>query len=994
MDEVNPNLPPPATEPKKFFANRKPLIIIGAALFLAGGVFAFSRMQNNQSEPPKQLLADEELRVIAKSPEGVVITDYNTLIRMTFNHPVTAHHAESFVDVIPAIPGQVSQGDNPSEIIFRPQEGFLPGSKVTVRLIAGLPSDNGKKLMQDFFFTFKVRVQGNSISFTKNGFAGKFMSFDASHGTDFNLEIGADVRAPKIKIYKAAPAVLLGNLVYTKANYYDNDPIYPSVYGTYQEKPIDTSKLTVVKELTAFENDDKINFKDTEGLYLFEALDGDTVVAHAWVSLSQIGIHFRQDDKKAYFAAQNLASGEPENGINLAFYTLDDAPKLITRHTLSGIQEYALPYPNRVDLVVAQKGSDVMIVPVTIPNSQAEIRVYRDLDAVNQIFLYTDRPIYRKGDVVKYRGIVRSDSDGIYTNTAPPGTKVYVFSTSYNGNEAIYPIDIATEVKDGGIFSGEFRVPDEASGYFSINASTNRDKKNYFSANFDVAEYIKPEYGINLQIVDKELIRGDKITAEISGVYFDGRSLAGETVKYTVYNRSYYETEKAVYNRSFKLNFWGGMCGGGFGDEYYGETIHTGEIRLDNNGKALIEYDTAKLKSTGNSYEITILAEKTDKNNNQITGAGNAVVHAGEFNIFFRPGNDRAKSGEEFTKIFYAEDLTGQKLGNRKFTYSLFQTNYNGGNYDRTVYKTGEVTTNDSGLGIVKERFETAEEYSYLDFAVSAKDGRANEIEGRSYISFYRSRPSYGNELGLRITSTVSNLTPGTDAVLEITAPADLNIFATFERGRVYDPQWLKLKRGANTFTFPVPDKYMPSITPTFSFFHNSAYYIEGLALNVPAMKKLVNVEIKTDKTSYKPGETAVVTIRTLDQNNRPVAANLGLGIVDKAIYALRKNATRPIHSSYYYFRGRNTNAASSMSWIYSFNNSDGRGGGGGGGDLLGKDADTLYWNPEIKTDASGETTIAVQLGNTETTWKITGYASTDDSKFGQGEFDFLVNNQ
>jgi len=272
---------------KQFFGNSRHQLILALALVTAGGILAFS--QNRVPEPVNQILADDELRVIAKSPEGVVVTDYKTLIRVTFNHPVTAHHAEGYFDVIPAIEGQVFQGDNPNEVSFHPKEGFLPGSKVTVRLIAGLPSETGKKLMQDYFFTFKTRVQGNSISFTKNGFAGKFMSFDAARGTDFNLEIGADVRTPRVKIYKASPSFMANHLIYKKAAYYPDNDVNASVYGTYEENKIDTSKLEVVQELADFENEDRISFKDQEGLYLFEALDGDTPLTHAWVSLNRPG---------------------------------------------------------------------------------------------------------------------------------------------------------------------------------------------------------------------------------------------------------------------------------------------------------------------------------------------------------------------------------------------------------------------------------------------------------------------------------------------------------------------------------------------------------------------------------------------------------------------------------------------------------------------------------------------------------------------------------
>jgi hypothetical protein len=212
-----------------------------------------------------------------------------------------------------------------------------------------------------------------------------------------------------------------------------------------------------------------------------------------------------------------------------------------------------------------------------------------------------------------------------------------------------------------------------------------------------------------------------------------------------------------------------------------------------------------------------------------------------------------------------------------------------------------------------------------------------------------------------------------------------------FEKGRVYDAQWVKLKTGQNTFNFAVPATYVPSITPTFSFFYNGHYYIEGISLNVPALSKVMTVSVSTDKPKYNPGDTAQITIETRDAANSPISANVGVGIVDKAIYALRKNATPPLHSSFYFFRRRTTNTSSSLTWIGAYDY--GGKGGGGGGDLeaLNKDIDTLYWDPNLKTDSSGKLTISVPVKDAQTTWKILSYGSNSDTKLGQGELDFLV---
>ena len=162
---------------------------------------------------------------------------------------------------------------------------------------------------------------------------------------------------------------------------------------------------------------------------------------------------------------------------------------------------------------------------------------------------------------------------------------------------------------------------------------------------------------------------------------------------------------------------------------------------------------------------------------------------------------------------------------------------------------------------------------------------------------------------------------------------------------------------------------------------HEGKYRTEGLSLNAPAMHRLLQIGLEPDKTVYSPNETAQLKLTTRDANGAPVAAQLSLGIVDKAIYALRKSATPPIHSSFYYFRPRRTNASSSLTQMGDLG---GGGGGGGGGAGLGNAADVLYWDPNVRTDATGETTISVPFLGYQTMWKALVLGSTTRSEFGQ----------
>ncbi len=975
---------------KNLTITRRILLMFSVLLFAFISLYVYLK----PTKLPNQKYEYDYLSIVSASPKGESKSTKPRIV-VNFNLPVEAYHIAEYFYISPFVKGNLVQGSSPTEVVYEADDAFPLGANVSVTLKSGLPSESGKKLLSDYIFYFNISNSENSITFTKGNLAGKFMSFQQSQGTDITLKVGSEFSEPSVKVYKATLPILLQSFSYVKNTNYGNP-----TEGEYQEKTLDTKSMTLVKDYKSVKNGDKINFKGDVGLYVFQAYQGESLINTVWVTLNQTGIHLRQDDRKIFLAAQDIESGEPADSIDTSFYELQDKPKLLASHNLSGIQEYPFQYPQRLDLVIGQKGDDFMVIPVSIPNSQAEIRLSRNLDSAYQIFLYTDRPIYRSGAIVSFRGILRKDNDALYKLSNIKKIRVY------SGNPNL-KFDREVEVSDSGVFYGEFTLPANFKGEFSnIVATTNLDKlsngySDYAYANFDVFEYVKPEFGLDIEVDKSEYTKPDIIKARIKGDYFNGTPYANQKVSVSIYNLDYYETEKAVYNSSFRLNSWGGMCGGGsFGDEYYGEAAEKSrEIELDKNGEATIEFSTKDLKSPI-SQQITFLVEKEDMNKNKIVAAKNTVVHQGSFNIFFRPGPDKFLYDQDFSVSFYAEDLQGQKITEKEFSYEVYESDWSNGQDSsvKTILKSGIIKTDLNGSGTINSKIDKKDKGGYLDISIKAIDNTGNEVKAMKRAVFYNPEEennyknwySSTNQTVLKITSMANSLKVGETATLEIVAPEDLKVFLAYERGRSYTPRWLDLKKGKNTFSFEVLTDYAPSITPTFSFFYKGEYFIEGLALNVPALHKMIDVNITMDKEKYKPGDTALITITTKDSNGNLISADTGVGIVDKAIYALRKSATPPLHSSFYFFRGRSLNSSSSLTWIATYD--WGGGGGGGGGNELGlKDSDTLYWNPMLKTGSDGEVKIELPLGQAETTWRILSYTSTDDTKVGQGQKDFLV---
>lgn len=970
---------------KHYDLHKRKVIILGLLVILLVVMFNLTPGDSSRDSYQAEPL---DFGVVEVTPRSIT-ANKDTTIEIKFNFPVTAHHAEEFLVLSQNVPGKWEQGGAANTIVFRPIAPFSAGSIVSVIVKAGLPSEAGKKLAADFAFDFTIKLDGEDMRFMRGYESYSLTSFSAQTGIDLTLSMGDQIKNPSVVLYKAPNEnAMLQDLVY-----HNPAPEYTSniLYSNYNLYTPPVKDFAEIQKFNIAETN-QIKYQGEPGIYYLVGMDGDKQVEDAWVLINKTGIFFRQDDRQVVLAAQDLATQKELSNIPVTFYHMDQKVQPVRTNIINGITSIGFDFPNRVDLVLAKNAGEVVAVPVYLPNSRAEINVYQNLDQKLTIFVSTDRPIYKPGDMVKYRAVVRIDNDGVY-RIPVTGTEV-TFDASGLGVIQTNKTDAA------GIISGEIKIPaDRAASpygpdYIYLQATTKPD--NYVGGtSFEVAQYTKPDFDINVEMDSTDLVKKDVVRARVKGETLTGEPLKNTKVDYVIYRRDFYETEKAVYNTSFNITEWGGMCGGGFGfwDEYYGEEIKSGEVTLDGNGQAVIEFQTADMNSII-SQEITIVAKRKDATGNDISGAKTAVVHAGDFNIFVTTRPFTAKSDEQFTVAYMAETRDGQKLGNREFDYTIYRLNYGTGGSQavKEQLKKGKTTTNANGVGYVKESLP-ANDSSAVFMEITGLDGRGNTVGGTRYLSILtEAQLAYSEQTQLKIVSEESNLIVGEHASLTVESPADLTVLVSFERGRVYDARWQNFKKGSNILTFEVKEGYAPSITPTFAFFHGGNYYIEGLSLNVPAMRNLVNVAVTTDKQTYKPGETAKITIKTTDFSNRPVVANVGAAVVDKAIFALRKQASASIHSSFYFFRPRQTNASSSMSGIVSYPSGGKGGGGGGDGTLPDKLVDTLYWNPDLKTDASGTVTIEVPVTTYLTTWRVQAYASTSDTKVGQGTQDFIVN--
>ena len=184
--------------------------------------------------------------------------------------------------------------------------------------------------------------------------------------------------------------------------------------------------------------------------------------------------------------------------------------------------------------------------------------------------------------------------------------------------------------------------------------------------------------------------------------------------------------------------------------------------------------------------------------------------------------------------------------------------------------------------------------------------------------------------------------------------------------------------------------------------------------LVVPANDRRLTVTIAPDAPEYRPGGRATFTIQVADAAGAPAVAQVGLALVDEAIFALSQDLSADLFTTFYGARADSLITYDSLSPRRFFYRVVDAGPGpvptptgtpapeptavpqppsAGSGQENPRRVflDTAYWNPSIRTGSDGRATVVVNLPDNLTTWRAVARAVTLDTAVGEARTNILV---
>ena len=691
-------------------------------------------------------------------------------------------------------------------------------------------------------------------------------------------------------------------------------------------------------------------------------------------------------------------------------------------------------YYNNDYTIWGKNGSEIAIVHSTWSDGVAPWNFNIDYDPYPSqyyAYIYTDRPIYRPGHDVYFKGLLRRDADAVFR--LPDIKKVHVLINDSQG-EKVYEKDLTLNAN--GTFNDQLKLGDKArTGNYVINMTLadveGPSYMNNYSGSFYVAEYRKPDYELKVSADKENYVNGDKAKIKVKASYFFGAPMPNAQINYTVRSQDYYfflntSSNSPYANQWFSFSEDAYSCW--WGCQGTNEIVATGKAKLDANGEFTIELPLdIKERKVSQLYTVEVTA--FDLNNQTVSNRVSMPVHKGEFYAGILNNDYMVEKGKPVKFEVISVDFNGDAVSGKKMDVTLYKRDWNtikkknvdGGfyyenGYEDTKIETKSVTTDGKGHATISFQ---PKDGGMFKATVESKDGRGNLITASTTV--YVSSDTFinwGRENNDRIELVPDKLEykPGDTAHILIKSPyQNVRALITQERQGILSKEVKLIKSNSDTIDVPITEKSIPNLFVSVLLVKGSgdtaglaepaagaqdernvaAFKMGYATLQVNTSSKKLNVEVKSDREKYHPGDEVTLRVKTTDNSGKAVSAEVSISVVDKSVLSLTDNVTADLLNAFYRKRLLGVTTAETLTKALSRVNVQVEAGlkGGGGGALQkrGTFKDTAYWQSNVQSGNDGEATVKFKLPDNLTTWQTLAIGITKDTLVGSQKSEFLV---
>jgi hypothetical protein len=473
---------------------------------------------------------DSELLVKSFFPADYSVgVPIDTAIVVEFTEAVT-DKAFNKIKITPKTEGKFELIDGGHSVVFLPSELLPFNTAFTVTVNSGIKSETGKTLRSGTTAHFQTEslnlspVAGSTVSSSN--------SFSAWTSTSVNIGIGRPVELP-VSIYAPENWHVSASLfrfpsasaAYDAALDLISSPGQTSLPESFYDKRL---VLCATREEWGFDKSTlQLSFGDSfaEGSYL--ALTdvtiqtggmGQTFSLYSFINVTGIASYVISENGETLVWTVNTVDGSPAGYTSVKGACFDStsfasgwswdtgsAKKISGKADGDGILRFKNDHSAALLLISGTSGDELVFVRCAGENDRPQYFSY----------VYTDRQSYRTKDTVRLWGYV-SYTDGSFPE------EVYLRFTGLRGRRAV-------TVSENGTFQTSFELDSPIRGIRTA-LITDADGNIICGRHFEYSDDPYPEYSVDIEYDKKVFLPLERISGRVSVKLFDGTPVGGVVV--------------------------------------------------------------------------------------------------------------------------------------------------------------------------------------------------------------------------------------------------------------------------------------------------------------------------------------------------------------------------------------------------------------------------------------------------------------------------------
>ncbi|GAB4145397.1 MAG: hypothetical protein Tsb009_17540 [Planctomycetaceae bacterium] len=559
-------------------------------------------------------------------------------------------------------------------------------------------------------------------------------------------------------------------------------------------------------------------------------VSSDKLEATTMVIVSDIDIVVKASRNELFVFAENMRTQKPASGVSL----LISDGKEVFAEEVTGQDGVMKKSYDKLKTV-----SDLRVFAVHQGHAASTISNLQGLKfavgLASKGYLYTDRPAYRAGEFVHLKGIVRWVNNDVFTFKTGEKYKLDIYDAR---GRVIRSTDVA--LGKFGTFADRFVLPRYApQGQYRV--CLHQPGKNQSYETYFVVHEVKLEpVQLVVDLPRKVIYRGEKIEGRIQLKYYYGAPLAGRIVHYQLMGEN---RQTAVTDAKGEIKF-------SFESSQYNES---------------------------QSLNLHVTYPERGLQTNAVV-----VVATRGFAIDVKTRRKVYISGETFDTTIKVTDPSGRPVGTQ-LKLEVLELLENSGSFGTPFDGKGEKLIATHTLKSDQETGEARhtlriDKAGYYRLRATGTDQFNRPVSGAATIRI----SGEDDAVRLRILSDKHEYNVGDTARVRLHWREEPALaLVTYDGAKVLGYRLVKLNKGVNALAIPVKANLAPNFVLSVTVMNGNRFH---KAESEFLVKRKLNIALKTNAKTLKPGEELRVTITTTDSQGKPVSAELSLGLIEKSL--------------------------------------------------------------------------------------------------------------